>query len=157
MEQARSTGFVRNDTLTVQPFAPGFFRIEGEIACRGDIVIAVTKTLKVVRNHGNEALVQTNYYAYNAHVRGFKTFLRNDNAHAHPGHPDEHHCHEEDWQTGAALAGSPRWVGEAGWPTLGAFIERVASWYWEHQAVLPAPDSYPELDLRKDPLALEDA
>ena len=88
-------------------------------------------------------------YAYNASVRGHGNFLRHDNAHAYPGHPDQHHRQEFDWHTGEELRGFPLWVGtEGGWPTLGDFIEEVCEWYWEHRNELPEPDAEPVLGLR---------
>jgi hypothetical protein len=42
------------------------------------------------------------------------------------GHEDAHHKHEFDWATGAEIAGSPKWCGVEGWPTLFDFVMKVA-------------------------------
>lgn len=97
-------------------FSPREIFLRGEIACRGGIVVTVGKTMTV-----KEDLVQTVAYAYNAHLRGHGNILRHDNAHARPGHPDDHHRHTLDPWAEEELPGSSEWVGEAGWPLrLGA-------------------------------------
>ena len=132
------TGFVCQDSLELQ-FMPMAIRMRGEISCLGDVVIAVNKTLKVVEPSDYDPVVQTLVYSYNASVRGFCNFLRHDNVHSHPGHPDAHHRHEYDWRTNQELC-PPIWCGEEKWPTLGRFIEMAQGWYWEHHAELPEPD-----------------
>lgn len=144
MEQMRRRGFVGYDTLEFVAF-PGVLLLDGKIACLGGIVVTVWKRIVIV-DGGSDPLVQTERYAYNASVRGWETFLRVDNAHAHGGHADEHHRHVQDWRTGADLPGSPQWVGAGGWPTLGDFVEReVWPWYDEHRDELPEPDDFPSL------------
>ena len=46
------------------------------------------------------------------------------------------------------MPGSPTWMGEARWPTLGEFIETVEAWYWENRDRLDDPDGFPPLGLR---------
>lgn len=147
MEQFYSAGFVCADTLEWSADASGL-KLEGEVGCKGDIVISVFKLIAIVQPDDLNPTVQTFRYAYNASVRGFSNLLRHDNAHPYPGHPDQHHRHEFDWKTGAEASGSPQWVGSAGWPTLGDFIQEVADWYWKHRESLPAPDAVAALDLR---------
>lgn len=149
MGQLRATDFVHADTLDMLPF-PGMLQIRGEIACRGNIVISVLKVLDVLGGGEAEpgALVQTSTYNYNASIRGFGNFLRYDNAHSHPGHSDPHHRHLFDWRTNQELPESPEWIGEARWPTLGAFITEVNQWYWGHLGELPEPDRIAELGVR---------
>lgn len=146
MEQFYSTGFVCVDTLAWEAVA-GDLKLKGEIGCKGNIVIDVFKLFTVGPEDENP-FIQTYRYAYNASMRGYNTFLRHDNAHPFPGHPDQHHRHEFDWRTGEETPGSPRWVGVAGWPTLGQFIQEIADWYWKHRESLPAPDGVPTLGLR---------
>jgi len=138
-------GIVSDHALTLDAF-PGGIRMQGDIACRGGIVISVDKILDTV-GEDSEQMVQTATYSYNASIRGYNAFLRNDNAHLHPGHIDPHHRHEYDWERGDEMPGSPLWVGADRWPTLGQFIEEVDRWYWEHRDVLPDPDAEARLGL----------
>ena len=151
MEHFYSSGFVCSDTLTWEA-VPGALRLFGEIGCKGNIVISVEKLIALVDPDGDpEDLnvgVQTVRYAYNALIRSHENLLRHDNAHPHPGHPDNHHWHEFDWKTGEELAGFPKWCGVDGWPTLGDFIQQVEAWYWQHRDELPEPDGEPKLGLR---------
>lgn len=130
MDQLRATDFIGNDSLEIPPFESGLFKIRGEISCLGNIAVRVEKTLVVLGEEGEtDPLVQTVDYAYNASVRGYKSFLRYNNLHTVPGHKDAHHKNSFDWQTEEHLPGSPEWVGEAGWPTLGEYLEEVREWY----------------------------
>lgn len=148
MDQFRSGGFVGEDSLTFDFGTVGVLTIKGEISCLGNILIRVEKNLVVIEDGTPDPLVQTVDYAYNASIRGQETILRHDNLHRYPGHQDEHHRHEYDWNTGDDLAGSPSWVGAQGWPTLSEFIEEVEKWYWEHEGKLPDSDKYAELGTR---------
>ena len=160
MNRLRKEEFIQNgDTLSVSDEVPGYVRMNGQIPCRGDIVITVNKFLKVIRGGGGdgEPVVQTWRYAYNAHVRGHHTFMRCDNAHAHPGHPSPHHRHESRWDTGEDLLGSPFHVGEK-WPNLGEFIRMVHDWYLEDRDELPDPEGVPEVGrehCHESPLSLD--
>ena len=147
LEPFLANGFLQANTLVYRT-SPGAFKIAGELACLGGIVITVYKSLTVLSGHGVEAIIETDSYAYNGSIRGYGNFLRYDNAHPHPGHSDDHHRHEFDWKTGDEVAGSPKWVGVAGWPHLSEFIEEVQAWYWDHRSALPDPDSYPLVGLR---------
>lgn len=152
MEQLRASGFVGADTLSFEelPGAAGIF-LSGEIACKGCIVISVEKFLAVLNGEGAAALVQTEMYSYNAFVRGWHNILRFDNQHPHalyPGHKDEHHRHDFDWQTGEEFPDSPQWIGVEKWPTLSEVIREVEEWYWKNRANLPDADAYPELEVR---------
>jgi hypothetical protein len=108
----------------------------------------VEKNLIVIDDGTLDPLVQTVDYAYNASVRGVKSFLRNDNLHSFPGHRDAHHRHDFDWKTEKDLSNSPSWVGEESWPTLSEFIEEVEQWYWKHRDELPYPEKYSALELK---------
>jgi hypothetical protein len=148
MEHFRSSGFVVTDSLAFT-ITPSGVLLDGEISCLGRIVIGVRKTLVVLDGEGNDSIVQTATYAYNAWVGGFFNFLRHDNSHTHPGHGDAHHRHVFDWRTGDHKAGSPSWCGEEGWPVLGDFIQEVSDWYWEHLDELPALDAEPRTAQRR--------
>src|SRR6266480_447125 len=104
----------------------GIFTLTGEISCKGNIAIWVSKALHVVAARRTDVVVQTTRYAYNASVRGHGNVLRHDNIHPHPGHSDHHHRHEFDWRTGKQSA--LMWWGEHRWPTLGEFIEEAEQW-----------------------------
>ena len=148
MDGFRSSGFVEEDSLEFVFQEAGLLTIKGEISCLGGVVIFVNKTLDVIDDGTTDPPVQTFLYAYNAFVRGQKSFLRHDNTHRYSGHADEHHRHELDLSTGKELPGSPMWVGPDGWPTLGKFMEEVERWYWTHREELPNPDEYGEIDVR---------
>lgn len=122
-------------------FLPGVIEIEGEILCKGPIVIRVRKVLRVLdgQSGDNDATVQTHRYEYNGYVQGHGTFLRHDNCHPHRGHRDHHHKHVEDWRSAREM-NEPIWVGRKDWPTLGAFIEEVERWYWDNYDQLPTPE-----------------
>ncbi|MBN8609164.1 MAG: hypothetical protein J0L92_01165 [Deltaproteobacteria bacterium] len=146
MDSFRERGFVGDDTLEWVA-EPGLLHLCGYISCLGGIVIDVRKTLSV-QSLDDDPQVQTEYYAYQAWVRGHHGILRYDSTHPHDGHLDEHHVHYFDWRTDEQTA--LRWVGAAEWPTLGQVIEEVERWYWESRDTLPAPDSYGSLvDLRR--------
>lgn len=137
MAQARRAGVVLSDTLEIEPYPGDRLWMHGDISCRGGIVIRVSKHLQVLGGDGGDAMVETVRYNYNAAVRGHGTFLRHDNIHTHRGHRDAHHRHVGDWRT--SEESRPEWVGEAGWPTLGQFIEMVDEWYWLNHHELPEP------------------
>ena len=145
MERFRSapSGFVREDSLQ-KSFDQGIVGLSGEIACLGRIVITVDKTLRIL-DDSDDPQVQTISYTYNARVQGVGTIMRHDNIHAHSGHPDAHHSHVYDWPNDREVEGSPRHCGEAGWPTLSEFIEKVERWYWTNRERLADPDGHPEL------------
>lgn len=149
LDQLRASGFVREDSLEITPFESGLFKIQGEISCLGNIAVRVEKTLIVLgEEEDTDPLVQTILYAYNASVRGHENFLRYNNLHTVPGHRDAHHKNFFDWQTGKHLSGSPAWVGEESWPTLGEYLEEVREWFWDHLKELPEPNAYGAIDVR---------
>ena len=148
MAQMRSRGFLGTDELDLDDIGANILRMVGEIACRGLIVVKVEKYLDILEGVGLDAYVQTSEYKYNAFIRGHNNILRYDNTHMYPGHGDAHHRHKYDWRTGKELSGSPEWVGEHGWPTLGEVLEEIERWYWENRDYLPNPDKYPELGVR---------
>lgn len=122
--------------------------MSGEIACLGGLVVRVEKYLEVSEGEGDDALVRTVEYKYNAFMRGHNNLLRYDNSHSFPGHEDSHHKHEYDWRTGQQFPGFPEWVGEHRWPTLGQVLEELEQWYWKNREDLSEPEAYPELELR---------
>lgn len=110
MAQFYREGFVESDTLEIASAGKGLFHMEGEIRCLGGLVCTVDKWLETVdatdpENPG----IRTFRYSYNVSVAGMHSVFRHDNA-DHHGHDDAHHRHEFDWRTGAAAAGSPRWI-----------------------------------------------
>lgn len=142
MEAFRKRGFVSQDSLVTE-WLSGYMRMRGEIACLGEIVISVEKLMQVMQGTAGspDATIQTVYYAYNASVRGGRNIARVDNA-DHHNHPDRHHRHDFDPQTGAEKLS---WIGEDAWPTLGEFIDEIERWYWEHRGELQNADFYPVL------------
>lgn len=157
MEQLRH--FVCEDDLEWSAYSPraggiGVIELAGNIACRGGIIIQVTKTLVVFADGLDEdPFVQTDSYAYNAWVRGREKILRYDNAHRHRGHVDEYHKHTFDWTTGRET--SCVCTGLAGLPTLGTVIREVEDWYSKMLEDLPQKDDCGSLDGLRDPETLE--
>lgn len=144
MSKLRRSGFVGPDSLT-WTFLSGHIELSGEIGCLGNIVIAVSKTLKIHSGDDrSDWVVETIRYAYNASVRNHGNIMRYDNAHVHTGHLDAHHRHQFNWRTDTAV-GVPEWIGSAKWPTLAQFILEVEDWYYENQSALPIADVYPGL------------
>ncbi|HQU43071.1 MAG TPA: DUF6516 family protein [Pirellulales bacterium] len=140
----RSQGFVDGDAIKIERFGRRHFLMQGEIACRGNIVIAVDKMLEAC-DREPDPLVQTVLYSYNVYVKGKWNVFRYDNQHPgwrYPGHNDEHHCHVFDWGTGNELPGSPKWIGAAGWPTLGEVIDEARNWHADNYARLPDPEQF---------------
>jgi hypothetical protein len=137
MEQFHREGFVESDTLEIASVGDGIFQMEGQIACLGGLLCTVEKWLETVdvSDLGNPR-VQTFSYSYNVSVAGMGNLFRYDNA-DHHGHPDQHHRHAYDWRTGTQPVDSPRWIGAAGWPTLGDVLREMSDWYWEHEGELP--------------------
>lgn len=151
MEQLRSSGFVGADTLGFDWISSAGLFIQGEIACKGRVVVSVEKFLVKVSGDGSASMVQTEMYSYNAFGRGGHNILRYDNQHPellYSGHPDEHHRHDFDWRTGNELEGSPVWIGAGGWPTLRDAIATVRDWHGRNYSDLHDPESFPDLGVR---------
>ena len=138
-------GFIADHTLIFSGSNFYRFSLKGEIACLGNILITVDKTLEVLQDYRKNALVQTVMYNYNVSVRGYGNVFRYDNSHSRIGHPDNHHKHEFDWKLNDQDEGKVIWVGAEKWPTLGEVIEEARDWYWSNQSELP--EGYPELSL----------
>ncbi len=145
MESFLNEHFISCHTLTFSANDPDEILLEGEIACLGNILITVDKTLEILQDYRKNALVQTVIYNYNVSVRGYGNVFRYDNSHARIGHPDNHHKHEFDWKLNDQDEGKVIWIGAEKWPTLGEVIEEARDWYWSNQSELP--DGYPELGL----------
>lgn len=153
MEQAVKSTFVGDHTLKEIRAIQDAFVLEGQIACKGGIVIDVGKKLEVMgRTLDGDYIVMARTYRYNAYVRNVpkSTFLRFDNAHVQPGHHDKFHRHDYNWRTGKQLPGSPSWIGFENWPTLANFIDVVEVWYDANVGDLPNPHGYPTLGSRSD-------
>jgi hypothetical protein len=106
MEQFRAQNFVGHDNLEFTRYPTRFF-LRGQIACKGRIVIAVSKILEILVGDDNPD-VQTTMYAYNVSLHGAGNLFRYDNQHPeklYEGHADPHHKHEFDWRTGDELPG----------------------------------------------------
>ncbi len=145
MRRFANNGFVGYDTLSLSVVPGQGFLLEGEIACKGRIVISVRKFLGLVPR-GGEFDVQTNQYAYNVRVMGQGTVFRYDNHHVHAGHQDAHHKDVYRFPSDEKIGAL--WVGEAGWPTLGEVIDEAMRWHSDHYAELLAPEDFvPPSDL----------
>ena len=150
--------FVVEDTITdVEPaseeeYGTAGFLLQGQIGCRGRIVIAVRKFLEILELlEDGDVMIETRFYRYNVRVQGMGrrrgNIFRYDNVHPglYPGHHDPHHVHWFDFRTGDQLAGSPEWVGAYGWPRLSVVVNRARDWYLDHRDELPDPDGLPKL------------
>lgn len=138
-------GFCRDHVAHFTPIPPDMFWFVGWIACKGSILITFEKKLLAVDEREAELRVQTEMYAYNASIQGGHNILRYDNQHPerlYPGHNDPHHKHLFDWTTDANLSGSPFWIGESNWPTLGEVVGELEQWHADHYAQLSAPQEY---------------
>ena len=143
-------GFVSDSTLEFCPY-PNAFRLAGEIACLGEILIQVDKFLDILEGCNDDAIVCTRWYAYNVSIKNYGNVFRYDNQdpdYLRDGHLDEHHKHLFDWRLNVECLDSPKWIGESGWLTLGQVIEEAHDWYWQNQHLLPKPDSYCKLKNR---------
>lgn len=150
LHKFKDSGFVGSENLEIMP-SNGFFFMFGEIGCLGGILISVEKQLLIVGSAQSDALVQTSWYSYNASIRGGHNIWRYDNQHedaSFRGHPDPHHKHIFDWQTGDEI--KVDWIGAEGWPNLGEVIQELQDWYWNNRAQLPNVDVYPEIGLRSN-------
>lgn len=139
-------GFVHEDTKYNLQFKRKLNSIvlQGEIGCLGKIIIMVNKTLRVISGQGQNAMVKTSKYSYNASVQGCGNFLRYDNAHIHHDHPDPYHKHIYNFNLPNCTEGRVDWVGYDNWPTLDKVIEEVKTWRHNHITSLSNPDEFPE-------------
>lgn len=121
--------------------------IQGELRCLGDIVLDITKELKITNNsHKNgESLVQTENYSYQARIKNLtesRILFRYD---AHPGtihhkcHQDKHHYHDYDLLGKQKLGGAgcdcgncPIWVGKDSWPHISDVLEDAEDYYYKY-------------------------
>jgi hypothetical protein len=143
MESLKNSGFVHADNLVFAERGPGTVTLEGEIACLGNIVVSVLKTLEVLEGEGLAATVQTVRYSYNVRIAGKFNIFRYDNFHVHNEHPDSHHKDVYDWRTGDRLPSE--WIGRDHWPTRADVIWEAQRWYYDHMHELDDPDAYPTL------------
>lgn len=150
MEALRRAGFVGDDTLSFDLRGSGReIVLAGEIACLGRIVVDVFKVLEVLgRGQGADAMVQTLFYSYNVFLQSGNNILRYDNLHPRKDHPDDHHKHAYDWESGEQLPGSPAWIGAGKWPTLGEVLREAQAWYYEHREWLEGAEEFPSLGAR---------
>ena len=138
------SGFIGSDTLAIERFGPNIY-LGGQVGCLGGIIVSVMKKIAIL-NHEPDPFVQTEMYSYNASIAGRGSIFRYDNQHPdnlHPGHQDPHHKHLFDWKSSEELEGSPIWLGETAWPTLGEVMEELRTWHSDHYASLPRPDEFP--------------
>jgi hypothetical protein len=140
MEGLRNSGFVHADNLEFKQ-RPNSVTLEGEIACLGNIVVSVYKTLEVLGGQGLEATVQTVAYAYNVRIHNQHNIFRYDNLHPIKDFPDNHHKDPYDWRTGERLPSE--WVGQRDWPTLADVLWEAQRWYYEHMNELDNPSGIP--------------
>lgn len=135
MEQFYREGFVESDALELASAGDGLFLLQGTVSCLGGLVCTVEKWMETVddADPGNPR-IKTFRYSYDVSLSGSCNLFRYDNA-DHHGHEDSHHRHEFDPVTGAQVAGSPKWIGAARWPTLGEVLREMSDWYWNRTSV----------------------
>ena len=140
MAQVRRSGFVGEDTLVVEayPTSPPVWSLLGEISCKGEIILSVTKILERVSDDP-DPLIQTIRYSYHAFVRGGGNILRYDNNHSRQDHIDDHHKHVIDTKTGEETV---EWIGAERWPTLGEVLRELMDWHGRNYTMLPNPEAF---------------
>ena len=119
--------FIERDTLAIETTSIMVAWL-GVLYCRDGIEVVVAKQQRTWMRSGRR-WVETVEYSYHVMIRAgdsIRGLFRYDNAHPHPGHADPHHRHEF---AGDGSVESVRWVGEAGWPTLGDVIEEAYEWW----------------------------
>ena len=120
------SGFVEADTLDIYPVGARLILIKGSLKCLGDIRLDVEKILRFVTEEvGPNALVHTVEYHYNASIDS-GNILRYDSP--HPTHNQFHHVHRFNVLDGDQIGE----VSRSEWPTLGAVIAELESWYYEN-------------------------
>ncbi|MEH2325881.1 MAG: hypothetical protein V7K32_20435 [Nostoc sp.] len=167
INQFRDSHFIHDHTLKFSPWrrfddvsgknVPQI-RLNGEIGCRGKILIRVDKFLDVLSNSDDSLVIQTISYAYNASVQGFGNIFRYDNLDdyfvVNFGHLDSHHKHNFNWRINQQKWEELTWVGYENWPTLGQFVSELEQWYWDNRDELANyvgdTDGYPVLGLGWD-------
>ncbi len=103
--------------------------LAGRIVCQNGMFFDVDKRLEI-RDRGGRLYVRTRRYNYQAMIMGSdpRPVFRYDNAHAYPGHADDHHRHGvnyEDWTYNEP----PQWVGHDRWPLLSEVIDELYQWW----------------------------
>lgn len=141
MQSLRDASFIDTDTIEVVPYPPKSFRMVGQIGCKGNILLTVDKLLARI-DEGDDPLIQTVVYSYNASIHNGHNIIRYDNQHSRMDHPDAHHKHVFDVRTGDEVEGSPYWIGIAKWPTLGDVVRELMQWHEQHYDLLPEPEIF---------------
>jgi hypothetical protein len=136
--QLKDQGFICFDETRFESIEQGLYTLTGRIGCRGRLIVTVEKFLEAVGPpQDGSPIIQAFKYAYNVSIQGYGNLVRFDNAHAHPGQPDEHHRHDFDPFSGEELPKSPQWVGREGWPNLGVLLRALSDWYYDNCNELP--------------------
>ena len=162
MSRFRDAKFIKTDNLCFSAKSYGFV-LAGQIACAGQIIITVEKFLRELDRVGQDVQVVTAWYSYNVSLQSRGNIWRFDNQDElwRDGHLDRHHQHYFDWVTGEEKPGSPVWIGEDNWPTLGDVLCLTKDWYWRNRDHLPCPDAYASISATytrrasQDPPSLE--
>lgn len=112
---------IEDDELTLAHI-DGTLQISGHLAGRDKLLLGVWKLLQMQSRDG-VVYVRTARYSYEGFLANRRLF-RYDNAHAHPGHQDEHHKHVFDESGGEQVI----WLGRDRWPYLSDALEDLAQW-----------------------------
>jgi hypothetical protein len=139
MQQYRDSGFVSHDTLEVSVIPNIGWVLEGEIACRGNIVVSVRKLLTFMPRD-SDFDVQTEKYSYNVRVADAGNIFRYDNQHTHEGHADSHHKDIYKFPGDDKL--DVQWVGTDDWPTLGDVLKEARDWHADNYSFLASPEDF---------------
>jgi len=113
--------FIESDDLDLA-HVDGTLQISGHLTCSSGRLLGVWKRL-LVQSRDGVLYVRTIRYSYEAFYAG-RCLFRYDNAHPHPGHPDEHHKHVFDASGGEQVI----WLGRDRWPYLSDALEELAQW-----------------------------
>jgi hypothetical protein len=140
MQDAMYTGFVLKDETTFSAIR-GAIVLLGRISCKGGIYIDVNKTLRILKEEGENSTVRTERYSYNVVLHNSGNIFRYDSP-GLSGHKDEfvhhfsHHVHRYDVLNNDKEGRIEILSDEEDVPLLSEVIDEAASWFYQHIDVL---------------------
>lgn len=137
MEQLLRGDFVVEEHLVIEGDGAGGFIMSGRIHCESGIYLDVNKHLVRLSGDGNNAIVQTVEYSYNAAVAGLGNIFRYDSP--HHDHNQEHHVHRFDVLNGDMEGIVENEHSEQGRPTLREVLRELEDWFNTNRAALFRP------------------
>lgn len=149
MKQFIDKGFIRKHTVHLLETGHSY-AIMGEIACSGRLIISVHKVLCIVDgSNPRNPIVETTHYSYCVRLHGKHPLFRYDNANHWSTHPDWHHRHSFDLETGEEEPDSPKWIGAEKWLVLGDVIAEAQQFFNDRRSSWPFDESDYEIALNE--------